>query len=58
MSYSEYDIEDAIASNMASLDRGFGRSSVIRHATRCRRYTRGDSDRIMLAPPDCDMSKW
>jgi DNA-directed RNA polymerase beta subunit len=57
MSYSGYDIEDAIVSNMASLDRGFGRSSVIRNATRCRRYARSDSDRIMLARPDCDMSK-
>jgi DNA-directed RNA polymerase III subunit RPC2 len=30
MSYTGYDIEDAIILNQASLDRGFGRASVIR----------------------------
>jgi DNA-directed RNA polymerase III subunit RPC2 len=58
MSYSGYDIEDAIVLNKASLDRGFGRCSVIRkNTTGCRRYTTGISDRIMPAPPDCDISK-
>ena len=35
MSYSGYDIEDAIVMNRASLDRGFGRCIVLRkHALR------------------------
>lgn len=51
MSYSGYDIEDAIVLNKASLDRGFGRCVVMRkYATGCRRYPNGSSDRIMPAP--------
>lgn len=58
MSYSGYDIEDAIVLNKGSLDRGFGRCAVIRkNVAGCRRYTTGISDRIMPAPPDCDTSK-
>lgn len=33
MSYTGYDIEDAIILNRASLDRGFARASVIRRNT-------------------------
>lgn len=48
MSYSGYDIEDAIVLNKASLDRGFGRCVVLRkHATGCKRYANGACDRIM-----------
>lgn len=51
MSYSGYDIEDAIVLNKASLDRGFGRCVVIRkHKTGCRRYPNGACDRIMPVP--------
>lgn len=54
MSFSGYDIEDAIVLNKASLDRGFGRCSVVRkNVVGCRRYTTGVSDRIMPAPSDC-----
>jgi DNA-directed RNA polymerase III subunit RPC2 len=57
MSYSGYDIEDAVVLNKASLDRGFGRCSVIRkNVTGCRRYTTGVSDRIMRPPDDVDRS--
>lgn len=58
MSYSGYDIEDAIVLNKASLDRGFGRCSVIRkNVAGCRRYTTGVSDRIMRPPDDVDRSR-
>lgn len=51
MSYSGYDIEDAIVLNRASLDRGFGRCVVIRkHVAGCRRYPNGACDRIMPPP--------
>lgn len=51
MSYSGYDIEDAIILNKASLDRGFGRCIVLRkYAAGCRRYPDGRSDRIMPRP--------
>jgi len=40
MSYSGYDIEDAIVLNQASLDRGFGRCQVIRkYATVLKKYS-------------------
>ena len=52
MSYSAYDIEDAIILNKASLDRGFGRCMVLRkHQTSLRRYPNGAQDNIS-APPD------
>lgn len=48
MSYSGYDIEDAVVLNKASLDRGFGRCIVMRkHSAGCRRYPNGNCDRIM-----------
>ena len=48
MSYSGYDIEDAIILNRASLDRGYGRCLVYRNA-KCslRRYANQTYDRIL-----------
>jgi DNA-directed RNA polymerase III subunit RPC2 len=48
MSYSGYDIEDAIVLNRASLDRGYGRCLVYRN-TKCalKRYANQTSDKIM-----------
>jgi len=52
MSYSAYDIEDAIVLNKASLDRGFGRCLVLRkHQTSLRRYPNGAQDENH-GPPD------
>jgi DNA-directed RNA polymerase III subunit RPC2 len=51
MSYSGYDIEDAVVLNQASLDRGFGRCMVMRkYNTTVRRYPNYTLDRI-VAPP-------
>merc|ERR1719421_1561535 len=50
MSYSGYDIEDAIVMNKASLDRGFGRCYVFRrNAIEMKEYENNTSDQ--LAPP-------
>ncbi|XP_061415849.1 DNA-directed RNA polymerase III subunit RPC2 [Lethenteron reissneri] len=48
MSYSGYDIEDALVLNKASLDRGFGRCLVYKNA-KCtlKRYTNQTFDRVM-----------
>jgi len=52
MSYSGYDIEDAIILNKAAIDRGFGRCMVLRkHQTSVRRYANGAMDRT-CGPPD------
>lgn len=52
MSYSGYDIEDAIILNKAAIDRGFGRCMVLRkHQTSVRRYANGTMDRTR-GPPD------
>jgi DNA-directed RNA polymerase III subunit RPC2 len=52
MSYSGYDIEDAIILNKAAIDRGFGRCMVLRkHQTSIRRYANGSMDQTM-GPPD------
>lgn len=54
MSYSGYDIEDAVILNRASLDRGFARASVIRRNT-CpisRHKATGISDRIDKPPSE------
>lgn len=52
MSYSGYDIEDAIILNKGSIDRGFGRCIVLKkHQTSVRRYANGTMDRT-CAPPD------
>ncbi|TVY24573.1 DNA-directed RNA polymerase III subunit [Lachnellula hyalina] len=48
MSYSGYDIEDALVLNKASCDRGFGRCQVFRkYATQVRKYANKSSDRIV-----------
>ncbi|KAI9814513.1 MAG: DNA-directed RNA polymerase III core subunit ret1 [Phylliscum demangeonii] len=47
MSFSGYDIEDALVLNRASCDRGFGRCQVFRkYATQLRQYQNSNSDRI------------
>lgn len=47
MSYSGYDIEDALVLNKASLDRGFGRSQAFRKYTaELNKYANGSRDRI------------
>lgn len=52
MSYSGYDIEDAVVLNKASIDRGFGRCMVLRkHQGSVRRYANGTMDRT-CGPPD------
>ncbi|XVF24522.1 hypothetical protein REPUB_Repub13aG0135400 [Reevesia pubescens] len=48
MSYSGYDIEDAIVMNKSSLDRGFGRCIVMkRYSAVNQKYESGASDRIL-----------
>lgn len=52
MSYSGYDIEDAIVMNRASLDRGFGRCTVMRkYAAQVKKYSNRTMDRI-VGPKD------
>ncbi|KAJ1514349.1 DNA-directed RNA polymerase III core subunit ret1 [Coelomomyces lativittatus] len=47
MSYSGYDIEDALVLNQASLDRGFGRCIVLKKsATTLKKYANGTFDRL------------
>jgi DNA-directed RNA polymerase III subunit RPC2 len=47
MSYSGYDIEDALVLNKASVDRGFGRCQVFRkYSTTLRKYPNSTVDRI------------
>lgn len=56
MSYSGYDIEDAVVLNRASLDRGFGRCIIMKKSsTLIHHYPNGSSDN--LAPPPSDISK-
>jgi DNA-directed RNA polymerase III subunit RPC2 len=51
MSYSGYDIEDAIVINKASIDRGYGRCMVFKkYQTSVRKYTNGTMDRTCGAP--------
>ncbi|KAK6140496.1 hypothetical protein DH2020_025777 [Rehmannia glutinosa] len=48
MSYSGYDIEDAIVMNKSSLDRGFGRCIVMKKMSAVsQKYENGTSDRII-----------
>ncbi|KAF7118517.1 hypothetical protein CNMCM5793_008047 [Aspergillus hiratsukae] len=50
MSYSGYDIEDALVLNKGSVDRGFGRAQVFRkYVTNLKSYSNGTKDR--LNPP-------
>ena len=47
MSYSGYDIEDALVLNKSSCDRGFGRCQVLRkYSTQLRKYPNRSSDRV------------
>ena len=51
MSYSGYDIEDAVVLNKASIDRGFGRCMVLKkQQASVRRYQNGTVDRTLGAP--------
>ncbi|KAJ1854143.1 DNA-directed RNA polymerase III complex subunit Rpc2, partial [Coemansia sp. RSA 2703] len=53
MSYSGYDIEDALVINKSSLDRGFGRCQVMRKFTAIvRKYANGTYDRVVGPPTD------
>ncbi|KAI9593941.1 DNA-directed RNA polymerase III subunit RPC2 [Syncephalis fuscata] len=55
MSYSGYDIEDALVLNKAGLDRGFGRCQVMRKQTALiRRYPNGMFDRVADPPRDAN----
>ncbi|GMH82897.1 hypothetical protein TL16_g09418, partial [Triparma laevis f. inornata] len=52
MSYSGYDIEDAIVLNKASIDRGFGRCMVLKkQQCALRKYANGSRD-LLEGPPD------
>ena len=58
MSYSGYDIEDALILNKASLDRGFGRCFVYKKQTySLRRYANQTFDRILGPSRDVSTSK-
>ncbi|PVZ98868.1 hypothetical protein BB558_005126 [Smittium angustum] len=55
MSYSGYDIEDALVLNKASLDRGFGRCQVMRkYGFSIKKYPNGTFDRIVGPPVGSD----
>jgi len=58
MSYSGYDIEDAIILNNASLDRGYGRCLVYRNQ-KCalKRYANQSSDRVLGPLVDAETKK-
>lgn len=52
MSYSGYDIEDAVVLNKASIDRGFGRMTLYKKfEVECKSYECGIADSI-AKPPD------
>eukprot|EP00744_Colponema_vietnamica_P010506 GILI01014846.1.p1 GENE.GILI01014846.1~~GILI01014846.1.p1 ORF type:complete len:800 (+),score=237.77 GILI01014846.1:333-2402(+) len=58
MSYSGYDIEDAIVMNRGSIDRGFGRCIVLRkYANSIKRYANGTYDRIVGPPEELTVSE-
>jgi len=52
MSFTGYDIEDAVILNRSSLDRGFGRAAYMRrYQTTLKRYPGGASDQVSCPPP-------
>jgi DNA-directed RNA polymerase III subunit RPC2 len=58
MSYSGYDIEDAIILNKASLDRGFGRCMINKkYSVVVKKYPNGSFDRILAPPSDTSKGK-
>ena len=58
MSYSGYDIEDAIVLNKQSLDRGFGRCMVMRkHQISVKKYTHDRADELHPPPARDDNDK-
>ena len=58
MSYSGYDIEDALILNRASIDRGYGRCLVYKSAkTTMKRYSNQTSDRILGPSRDATTGK-
>ena len=58
MSYSGYDIEDALVLNKASLDRGFGRCQVLRkYATVLKKYPNQTADEIRGKPSEKEMGE-
>jgi DNA-directed RNA polymerase III subunit RPC2 len=51
MSYSGYDIEDAIVLNKSAVERGFGRSLIVKTINEeIKRYPNGAMDRILIPP--------
>ncbi|OMJ79016.1 hypothetical protein SteCoe_21047 [Stentor coeruleus] len=51
MSYSGYDIEDSVVINKASMERGFGRSLILKTMNeQVRKYANGAQDRILVPP--------
>ena len=47
MSFTGYDIEDAVILNRSSLDRGFGRAMTLRrYQTELKKYDQGVSDMV------------
>ncbi|KAI1329304.1 RNA polymerase Rpb2 [Xylariaceae sp. FL0255] len=58
MSYSGYDIEDALVLNKASLDRGFGRAQVFKkYSAELQRYPNGSRERIGDNDPTQDKNR-
>mgnify|MGYP000969567531 CR=1 FL=1 len=52
MSFTGYDIEDAVILNRSSLDRGFGRAMYLRrYQTALKKYQTGPSDQVSCPPP-------
>ena len=55
MSYSGYDIEDAVVINRASIDRGFGRCLVVRkYQTNIKTYTANGTSDATQGPPETE----
>lgn len=58
MSYSGYDIEDAVILNKSSLDRGFGRAMYIRrYQTDIKKYPNGATDIVLPVVTQKDSKK-